>query len=400
MKDYPKIFLNTLIDKYERSTLYRGDNKQKVTIAYKFNQRNIPEYFNEINYQNKEKIHEVVRNLALHGYIEIVWKKYEAGNILKQINLNLNRLADIYQLLNREEKGDKEREAIKVLATYLDRKNLLSVFAQDMIKQLNTGKSIAKYLDINNLSLIKAILYSIDRILNQQEEISQRVFGIDLFNDSKYFATIENKIIKIMMDYGNYIDEENLLAEENIVHNPGYVFLKGKGILKCGETEINLQALNGEIALSSKIIKTIEVKELDVDKVITIENLTTFHTYQKDNELIIYLGGFHNQLREDFLLKLYHYNQNNPFYHWSDIDLGGFRIFHHLKSKTKIPFKPYNMNKEILIKYQQYAMEINSNAYLKALKSLLNNEDYKIFYDVISYMIEKKVRLEQEIIIE
>jgi len=398
MKNYHKLFLDILIDKYEKSTLYRGYNKQKVSISYKFTKKNIPEYFDEINYQYKEQIHEIVKNLSLNDYIEIIWKKYEEGNILKQINLNINKVADIYKVLNRKEKSNKEKDVITFLSKYLHRNNLLSVFVSDMINKLKEGKSISKYLDINNLTVIKDILYSIDRILKQKEEISQRVLSIDLFNDSKYFSTLENKIIKIMRDYGNYIDEENILAEENITRNPGYVYLKGNGIFKCGETKINLEKLNGEIALSSNIIKSIEVKSLDVKKIITIENLTTFHTYNNQNELIIYLGGFHNHLRETFLLKLYNFNKKVPFYHWSDIDLGGFRIFHHLTHKTKIPFIPYKMDKDILIKYQQYAMKIKSKKYLKSLKDLLNNKDYFIFSDVITYMIEKKIRLEQEII--
>src|SRR5690554_2974586 len=226
MKNYHKLFLDILIDKYEKSTLYRGYNKQKVSISYKFTKKNIPEYFDEINYQYKEQIHEIVKNLSLNDYIEIIWKKYEEGNILKQINLNINKVADIYKVLNRKEKSNKEKDVITFLSKYLHRNNLLSVFVSDMINKLKEGKSISKYLDINNLTVIKDILYSIDRILKQKEEISQRVLSIDLFNDSKYFSTLENKIIKIMRDYGNYIDEENILAEENITRNPGYVYLK------------------------------------------------------------------------------------------------------------------------------------------------------------------------------
>lgn len=398
MKNYRLFILENLIDKYEKSTLYQGNNKQKVSISFKFNRKNIPEYFDEVNYQYKEEIHEVVSNLYLNGYVNIEWQKYEEGNILKQVSLNLDKVTEIYKLLNRKEKSVKENEVIIELSKYLNRDDFLALFAEDMIKKLKEGKSIANYFDINNLPQIKDILYSINRILKQKEEISKRVFSIVLFNDSKYFSLLENKIINIMRNYGNYIDEENILAEENIVNNPGYVYLKGKGVFKCDETIINLEKLNGEIALSSNIIKTIEVKELNVKKVITIENLTSFHTYNKKDELIIYLGGFHNNLRGEFLLKLYNYNKNNSFYHWSDIDLGGFRIFQNLIAKTKIPFNPYNMNKDILIKYQKYAMKISNKNYLESLKDLLSNEDYSIFHDVIAYMIENKIRLEQEII--
>ena len=41
-------------------------------------------------------------------------------------------------------------------------------------------------------------------------------------------------------------------------------------------------------------------------------------------------------------------------------------------------------------------MNIKTEGYLQMLASLLKNPDYSMFYEVIQYMIEKKVRLEQE----
>ncbi len=398
MKKYREYFLNRLLDKYEKSLLYRGENQVQITISLKFNRKILPEYYDSLHYQYKEQINEIVLHLEEKRFIDIIWEKYEEGNLIKQINLNIRKVKDIYQLLNRKEKREYEDETIKILKPYVNVKNYLSQFSQDMITSLQRGQSVSKYLDITNPKQTKNLLYTLDKVLKQKEEVAKRVFSIKLFNDSKYFESIENKVIKIMKDYGTYIDEEHILSEENIVRNPGFVYLKGKGRFRVGKETIDLSLVHGEIAFCSHTIKELEVIELNLEKVITIENLTSFHQYQKENELIIYLGGFHNQIRATFLKKIYDFNQNHHFYHWSDIDLGGFKIYHHLVKKTNIPFIPYLMDKQTLIKYESYTMPIKSKSYLKALKDLLNNDDYKLFKEVISYMINKKIRLEQEII--
>ena len=399
MKRYDVILLNSLVDKYEKSSLYRGENQVKVTISYRFNKKTLPEYFDDFDYTAKEMIHEYCLNLQEKEWVTIVWHKYEEYNIIKQLNLNINHVSDVYLFLNRKEKKSLERQAINLLTEYLERTSYIGEFARDMIAQLNEGKGIQRYLDIEEPQLIKDILYGLDRIIKQEVEVSKRIFSIQLFNNSKHLEGIEPKIERIMRDYGQYVTYNDLLAEENIIKNPGFVYIKGAGTFQFANQVIDLKTLmNKEIGLSSDLIDAMSVIDLDVDRIITIENLTTFHTYSNPNELVIYLGGFHNTIRRNFLLKLYHSNPNLKFYHWGDIDLGGFRIFRDLQLKTGIPFKAYKMDLDTLLKYQSYAFKITSKAYSKHLEALLNDDGYDEFKGVIRYMLEYQIRLEQEII--
>ena len=84
------------------------------------------------------------------------------------------------------------------------------------------------------------------------------------------------------------------------------------------------------------------------------------------------------------------------FYHWGDIDLGGLRILNHLRNKTKIQFEPYRMDRDTIDTYRLYTKPIQSDAYIRKLKGLLEQDEYKEFYEVIHYMIEHQVTLEQE----
>lgn len=45
---------------------------------------------------------------------------------------------------------------------------------------------------------------------------------------------------------------------------------------------------------------------------------------------------------------------------------------------------------------EYFCQEITDEAYLLKLKSLLKKEKLEPYYDVINYMIDKRIRLEQE----
>lgn len=398
MNNYKSIILNKLIDKYERSLLYKGVNKVDVRILFKFTKEALPDYYNEYNYEFKQEINDECMNLENKDLIRIVWKPFEKGNIIEKVILNDKNLDGIYVEVNREEKQSFEDKAINILRAYANRDGWFGAFASEMLERLNDKKSVKKYLEIEDTKLIENILKAIDNMLKQQYEVPKRVFSIRIFNDSKIFESLESKALKIAKDYAGFDEEEDILSEFNIVSNPGFVFLKGSCTFTCGNQSIDLSKLNGEIGLSTELINSFTVEKLEVKRIITIENLTTFHSYQPEEELVIYLGGYHNAIRRALLKKVHSFSTSMEFYHWGDIDLGGFRIFNHLTQKTGIPFIPYKMDVETLRKYENYTKRIENKAYIDNLEKLAANKDYLVFRDVLAFMLEHEVKLEQEAI--
>ncbi|HEY8889643.1 MAG TPA: Wadjet anti-phage system protein JetD domain-containing protein [Clostridium sp.] len=398
MKNYSNIILNTLLDKYEKSSLYKGNNVVTVNIGFKVTSSSLPDYFNEINSDLKDEINECCLNLCNKGFVEIHWKRYEEGNIIEKVTLNVLKLEEIYKTLKRTQKQSMEAAAITILEPYLSEQNYLSDFSKDITQRLQEKKSIKKYFDIEDLVVMSDVLKAIHLIIRQDVEIPKRVFSVYHFNDSKRLEKIESKLIRIMIDFGGFDSELDVLAEANIIKNPSYVYLKGSGIFTINDQKIDLQKLQGEIGLSISLIEKLVVNKLDVSRILTIENLTTFHSYKSRNELVIYLGGYHNSIRRELLVKLYEFNIETPFYHWGDIDLGGFRILNHLKKMTGIPFKAYLMDGETLVKYKDHLKLIDKESYLDSLRGMLQDSDYEEHFEAIKYMIENRVRLEQEVV--
>jgi len=77
-----------------------------------------------------------------------------------------------------------------------------------------------------------------------------------------------------------------------------------------------LNQLKGDIAISSSLISSIEGIKVTGRAIITIENLASFNTFNDDKMFAIYLGGYHNKVRRDFIKKAYCQNPDIQFYHF------------------------------------------------------------------------------------
>lgn len=400
MKNYSKIILNSLLDKYERSSLYKGENTKDIKISFKFTRDSLADYFNEYSPEYKGEINDQCLSLKEKGYIDIQWKKFQEGNIIDKVALNINELGPIYGELKREKKSSMEERACEILLPYCCIEGWVGNFASQMKSRIENSESVKKYLDIENPALIEELMDALYKISIQQTEIPRRVFSAIHFNDSKRIERLESRLDRVMIDFGDYNGDMDILSQANIIKNPGYVYLKGTAVILCGSQYIDLHKVGSDIGLSSSSIGDMEVVSVDAKRVVTVENLTTFHSYRPDNELVIYLGGYHNETRRRFLKKVYETAKGKPFFHWGDIDLGGFRIFSHLKKRTGIPFKPLLMDVNTLIKYRDNSRPIEDKRYISELEKLLEYEEYLEFHEVIEYMIENQVRLEQEVIVQ
>ena len=57
-----------------------------------------------------------------------------------------------------------------------------------------------------------------------------------------------------------------------------------------------------------------------IDKVFTIENLTSFYRFKQEHSLVIYLGGYHNRSRRNLLMQIYQKLPDAQYYHFGDLD--------------------------------------------------------------------------------
>lgn len=369
IKTTKKILLEDLIDIYERRLLKNSDFKQRVLINIDIDK--YPKYF-----ENEKLFNDAISNLEFKKYIEVEYVKF--SNNYSRIILNREKVEEIYLYLNKDNPLDKYYNLLKFFDKYPCEINNRK--KQEVINAFDENKSVTTYLRDDFIDLIKLAYYLEQNV----EEIYERNFSNKVFNDSKRLESLKSQI-------NTYFNAEDILVDKGVVKNPTYLFLKGEGVIYLNKEQINLKNIKTPIGISSNSIKDLEFE--NVNKVTTIENLTTFNDYRGDG-LIIYLGGFSNKHKIDLLTNLK--KSTNDFNHFGDIDYGGFLILSNLMTNLGLEIKTINMSIAELEKYKGYLIPIKDKDYINKLSSLLNVENLKAHYETIQYLINNKVKLEQE----
>lgn len=381
--------LEKLISKYERRFLSFSDNVRKITI--KFNEKELNDYVSSESYKYRSLIENAVDELVSEKIIDVY---YERGKVIDYISLNRNNIDKAYKELN---KDNILASWNKYLLSIRNGKSELSQAIYSKINSLyNERRGIKLYF--NDYKSIEKIIHCIDEIENNKCDILLRDFSTKVFNDSKY---LENNLSTIRKYY-NLIDLDNdsdevFLEKKHIYKNPISVAIKGDAVIKVNNQIINLKEFGSPLHLYKCAIDNISFLEISSNKVVTIENKTTFFDYTEEG-LIIYLAGFPNSMKIDLLKKIAIDLPNTNFYHFGDIDLGGFRIYNYLCEQTGIDFDTKYMDINTLIKYKSKLTRIKDDSYFQNLASLKQLKYVSKYSDVVNYMIENRVVLEQEIL--
>ena len=243
-------------------------------------------------------------------------------------------------------------------------------------------------------------------ILQNKNEILERELSISVLANSKSWESkYKTKILRILKKSGyfdslieNCADEKEvnkvILEECNIFANPSYVYFKGNGTIFFENGNITKTCSEIPFAISSASIEKINSFEITDSKIMTVENLTSFNRINYSDTFYIFLSGYHNSAKQNFLKKIYSQNAEKEYFHFGDIDPDGFYILENLRSKTSITFKPYKMGISDLEKYSDYSKPLEENDILKA-KALIDKGQHK---EIMEYMLKHNQKLEQEII--
>lgn len=383
---YEKKILNSLVDKYEASRSFIGNNQVnqrfKVCISKMF-----IEYTDHSKFEIFRDVNESIEVLKRKGYISA---KMDSRKVYENVFLSLDNLSEIYMYLKRKPKKDIHKRLKLLLLEHMNDNEILSEYCKEQLDRIANNRSV-EYFN-NDFQEFESILLAVKEVMLVETEQFIREFSIRIFKDSKFFQTIQTKVENLLYEYGDFPEKDKILPSFNLVKTPTYVNYKGAGKIIISGQIIDLLKLSSDIAISSKMLPDIESIEVLGSKVITIENLTSFHRFNEQDFFVIFLGGFHNTVRREFIKKLYEQNPQKQYYHFGDIDVGGFRILEHLKNKTKVPFRGYHMDIDTLVRYKEFSKKLTKNDRINLERLLIHDE----YVSVINFMLENNCKLEQE----
>ena len=153
--------------------------------------------------------------------------------------------------------------------------------------------------------------------------------------------------------------EENELLDEilrdyQIVKEKQKICLKGDIIIVKSERTLELGNFRSGVEFYADELDEIEKIIVNNQRFITVENKTSYMRCREADTSYFYLGGYANRFQRDFLKMIYRDNPGVRYFHFGDIDAGGFSILLDLREKTGIPFMSYHMDLDTLKQYRQY----------------------------------------------
>lgn len=400
MAQYDRYVLNKLLDTYESSLLSTGENRRNIHIEFPFTRKTMAAYFDESS-SEYEQIHFFMEKLAEKQLIEIFWKGRREGHIITKVRLTAEKLEEAYAYLSRVKRKDMAFNVRQLLETYREQSPgpVCLAFIEYLTQRLQEHKSVKEFLDLEDIASAKQLLDAVRAIEGNDGQLYVREFSVRHFQDSKAFQKMEGRIAHVFRRFRENCegaDFDEILAEYGIYHTPNYVYLKGRIAIIVGGEKINLGLFGQGLGISGEDIGGIRFCGGETVKyVITIENLTTYFRWQEEDSVLVYLGGYHNGVRRGLLGEIYASYPQAVYYHFGDIDAGGFEIYRDLREKTGIPFRMYHMDLETLRLYEPYGKRLTEND-RKRLQGMRNRTELK---EIIDYMLEHDVKLEQECVI-
>ncbi|MDN5330866.1 MAG: hypothetical protein PWP45_91 [Tepidanaerobacteraceae bacterium] len=406
--DLRKAIVSRLLDKYERSRRFSGDAKIEKRITLNFSKGEFPFYDIE-NVESKENVHFALKELEKEGIIKIKWVKFEEGNIVEKVFLNLENLEKAYGAAKREPKDAILKRMAEKLSSFKQeiKSEWLLGFANFEIERIREKKSYPAYLPKEE-ELFDLTLKALKGIEQKgDEEVLERVFSKRYLKDSKKFERVKGKVFAVIKDFlfKEDIEEDEAFEKIGILKTIEEILFCGALKATVAGSVVDFSAFAYGTSLNSLSVREMEILDISCSRVITVENKANYYELIKDanskGDFIVYLGGFYSPSKRLFLEKLYCFikaaNKNVEFYHWGDIDLGGFKIFVKLKEIIR-ELNPLYMDVETLEKYKAFGEPFGRD-YEERLRELLGKEEYGEFHGVIEKMLELKIRLEQEAII-
>ena len=396
--NYEEKILKDLVEAYRRSKKDTGENTIRRRTQIKPERIYKKYHANDGDFEKITEINQTVDRLTDRGF---VWARSESfGTDLSAIYLVDESIQEIEAYLSDRygyvPKYARLRNLESIIQQYKDASPICSKEC-DSLKQLLEKRQLP-----TNLDELENNLRAVSFIENNSEKLYLREVSMKVYGDSKFFEENTLRAVCGMLRKHHSQDRadsemyDEILEKYHIFREPHKFSLKGNIKLRIGGSMVSLGGFSEGIEIAADELPRIEEIHICASVFLTVENRTSYLRYRNKDMAIFYLGGYANRRQRDFIKEVYRQNPDISYLHSGDIDAGGFWIHHHLCEITGVPFGLFAMS----------VRELSDPAYRTCLRPLTDNDRKRLvelsglpeYQDVIQYMQDAGVKLEQEII--
>lgn len=397
MNKYEIKIVNALLKKYyKRKAIHKdAEINRRIDLPATKILKDYSDY--NVNLNEKELVNKAIISLEEYGFITV--SKLKLSEDFEKIYLCVDNVESL------EEYAAKNLDIIPRSFAVDELKSIIK-------KYRNKGEIVNYYIDelentIQNRSIRldvmkeEDILKIITFLENNKEFLYIREVSMLIFGDSKYLENYrKTQVCSILYSYyvkngEDVFREENLLERFNVYDIDQEICIKGPVLIGFENKTIDIDGLTGGVSFSIKDIDKIKRIVVNSDRVMTIENKTSF-LRMNQGDCYIYLGGFATKPQVTFIKKLIENNPDKRYLHFGDIDAGGFWIHKKMCEQTNMKFDLFCMDKKTLQNdnYKDYVKSLTENDVVR-LTNLKDNSEYQ---ECIEWILKNNFKLEQEIV--
>lgn len=360
----------------------------------------------------KRELLEQAEELEKAGILKRDWEIYKSD--IRKLNVSVDSMDELCKregienpkkiFLRKRNEVEQWREAAP--------QDWRTKYYDSLLKQMNKGVIPEILSEKENLKVKYQILFQIlNAIPDGNTLIWKRVFSVKVTGQSKLFEKIyQKRVVTILKNYAPIPDKE--MEEDEILAEFGILTysqsLEWKGALCCqieNERESICYEINtenwdyGYVMNAQSLEHAVPICAAGVKKVITIENKANYESMVYQPEILcIYCHGFFSPKERRFLKKLYErLGKDVEYYHWSDMDYGGIRIFQFVKERIFPELKPLHMN------CGEYKLAVASGKGIpltEEKRKKLKKLDAGELDELKKAILENKMEIEQEVLLK
>lgn len=403
-----RTILNRLLDKYEKSRHLHEPGASTRRVMLRVGKNELPEYV----YQNadiRDAYNEAARALEAQ---QLVWLEWVKGwPVLSTVILRLEQVMPCYAAAERVHPSVRAKQVADRVNGELEGVDVswIAAWKEDVCKAAAERWKIPAFCRKDAESL-QALLRAFREYSALPGGITMRAFSSRCYSDTKFFErNVCDLFLKIAREYDAELafacNEQELGVKEQLAFlgiyaRPELYELAGNCTVLTNRGSICIGAAPYGLALPGTLVDFITAIDLAGIGCITfIENKTNYDEYvmaeMQPDELVIYHGGFLSPQKRRLVTLLAHAApETAEMRFWADIDLGGFRMFRHLRELVP-SLMPMRMSGECVDSFREHGLE-RSDEYLAALKKEAAEGKYPLFQDAIERILTYGVTIEQE----
>lgn len=395
-KDYKKAILDGLLKKYNNRYAKNITTNRRIILkpieVYK-------EYAkNNADISEKQGMNEAVSILNDMGFVTADYLKF--SDDIEKIYLSEEHLDALYEYLKDEydvvPQSTISKLVHEIVKKYIWTGGIVQKYCESILVQIEDPRCLLIPERIEeNLKMFRFLE-------NNKENLYVREVSMLVYGNSKWFENNNyEEVCTFLRTATGRIREEGerndaILSFFYVTPAEQEIFIKGNWTIEWEQYVLDISKFQGGIAIASSDVQSIKNISVNSESVMSIENKTSFQRLKDENYAIMYLGGFANRHQIEFLKKVISDNPFVRYYHFGDIDIGGFLIHKHLCRETSKRFELYCMGIEQLcdMRFRHCLRELTDND-MSRIGALMEED---LYGKVLKYMQEHNVKLEQEIV--